>query len=838
MSENSNSLGIFTEKITLMVCPHCDAELDVSDFDVFEDIECPSCGESLKVPGRLGNFVLVEELGRGAMGCVYLAMDESLNRLVALKVIRKEYGKDPKMLESVQREAQAMATLNHRNICQVYSFGRIEQQPFFVMELLQGERLDEMMEDGQQIDEIRALEIAIDIAHGLEAAEQAGLTHGDIKPANLLMDQKGVAKVVDFGLAKFMEPGAEIEVWGTPYYIAPEKAKKKGEDSRSDQYSLGGTIFHSLAGHPPFDAESPTKAVVAALKEDTPLIREANPEVTEKTEQVLRRMMEKNPARRYPTYSSLISDLQLALKGARDFRAEQERLAKLEEERANKKTNPLVITMLAVTAVCVLGIGAFVFLQGRGGGSAPVQRYSGPVREELAPFQRAEERNLNQAVAAVKAKDFDRAMERLGVVYNLIPDGHVAEAWAKFQEAGIRLYAQDFDGARRVLEEIAASEELIFDTRGVPDEDPRVLAQVALGELGFRELKRQVRKAQPYYAHLGEMALGYSKLLKGDRNGSVRHFRAFSEFSHPQLEWPYVLQPISKEMHIPRTMEVPAAEEAVPTGEQILNDMKQSQRPPDPSPPTSSPPVTASTRPAPQEEVEVQQNRGNNPDFFVVPMSIYGKQLTSSRKKPEWLKLSNGDVISRHVGDVIFTDAEDIHPLQSVGGSFSISTMINAPEKGVVSFVVFHFGFLDPNASTSDKASGIFVEGVLNDSGTYDLNLAMDKDGDRVFEKRFPTNRIKPGSRKVITMSWKSTGKRKGLVNLAVGNNPIGYAPLDKMELSGVEGALAVAVGGVFSPMGTLSKEQGVSVHKNVVFNRQLSQSDLAGLRKEVNFKQ
>jgi serine/threonine protein kinase len=217
------------------MCPGCEAELDVSEFQVFEEISCPVCGESIRVPGRLGDFILIEELGRGAMGCVYLAMDESLNRLVALKVIRKEYGEDPKMLDSVQREAQAMATLNHRNIVQVYTFGRIQEQPFFVMELLQGERLDEMMADGTQISEIRALEIAIDVAQGLDAANNAGLTHGDIKPANILMNEKGVAKVVDFGLAKFMEPGQEIEVWGTPYYIAPEKAKKKGEDSRSDQ---------------------------------------------------------------------------------------------------------------------------------------------------------------------------------------------------------------------------------------------------------------------------------------------------------------------------------------------------------------------------------------------------------------------------------------------------------------------------------------------------------------------------------------------------------------------------------------------------------------------------
>ena len=135
MDPNANTLGIFTEHVLQIGCPHCGAELDVGDFDVFEDIVCPACQKEIKVPGRLGNFILIEELGRGAMGCVYLAQDETLNRLVALKVMRREYGDDPKMLATLQKEAQAMATLNHRNVVQVYSFGREQHQPYFVMEL-------------------------------------------------------------------------------------------------------------------------------------------------------------------------------------------------------------------------------------------------------------------------------------------------------------------------------------------------------------------------------------------------------------------------------------------------------------------------------------------------------------------------------------------------------------------------------------------------------------------------------------------------------------------------------------------------------------------------------
>lgn len=552
MNDKANTLGIFTESIPRMACPHCDAELDVSEFGVFDDIVCPACQEPIRVPGRLGDFILIDELGRGAMGCVYLAQDESLNRLVALKVIRREYGKDPKMLETVQREAQAMATLNHRNIVQVYSFGRVEQQPYFVMELLRGERLDEMMADGGIVDEERALEIALDVAQGLDAANQAGLTHGDIKPANILMNEQGVAKVVDFGLAKFMEPGAEIEVWGTPYYIAPEKARKKGEDSRSDQYSLGGTLFHALAGYPPFDAENPTKVVIASLKEDTPDLSEHNPDVTGKTAAVIRRMMDKNPNRRYPTYASLLADLELALQGLKDLR-ERRRLEELESQaRANKKASPLVWIMLATTALVIGGIAAGVWYQRRQATEAVEVTYPGPKRQLHEPFQRVEERNLREAAEAVKAGDLDLAGEKLATAARRIPERHAGMGWYRFFAAGIQLYAQYPEQAEDQLEELAAMDDMLFDGGRTPDEDPRLLAAYVLGDMSEKAFRKHLGKSERYYRHLAELAMGYRQLLEGDSNQAARYFRAYAEYGQQGLRWPYVLHPIAPTLHLPR----------------------------------------------------------------------------------------------------------------------------------------------------------------------------------------------------------------------------------------------------------------------------------------------
>lgn len=554
MNDNANTLGIFTEHIPRMACPHCEAKLDVSDFSVFEDIECPSCGEFLKVPGKLNEFILLDELGRGAMGCVYLAQDESLGRLVALKVIRREYGTDPKMLETVQREAQAMATLNHRNIVQVYTFGRAEGQPYFVMELLRGERLDEMMEGGEPVDEVRILEIAYDVAQGLEAAERAGLTHGDIKPANILMNDEGVAKVVDFGLAKFMDPDAEIEVWGTPYYIAPEKARKKGEDSRSDQFSLGGTLFHALAGHPPFDGENPTKVVIASLKEDTPELLEHNPNVTEKTSSVIRRMMDKNPNRRYPTYASLLADLEQALREAIAAEEARQAAAMAEEEKANKKIPAFVWVVLGTILLLAAGSG-FLALKGyQDKQRALGVQYDGPERtlhdEQLV---RAEVRNLSEAARLVKEGNLFEAEKRLDVARGNIPENHSAMAWYQFFAAGIYFYAQDTDRARELLEAAAGHEELLFDGGRVPLEDPRKLAEFALGELDPAELQKDLRKGQAYYRHLAQLAQGYRILLeKGYHPEASRSFQTYSELHVPGLEWPYVLVDIGPGLHVSR----------------------------------------------------------------------------------------------------------------------------------------------------------------------------------------------------------------------------------------------------------------------------------------------
>jgi len=321
MDDNTPSeTGILTEQVSTIECFHCGTAIDVSARPPFEAFRCPECDTEQKVPARFGPFLLLDLLGRGGMGGVYLGRDESLGRPVAIKVMLQSVGENEALVETFKREARAAAKLNHPHVAQIYSFGQERGQPYIVMELISGKSLDLMIENESPLDQTFVMRVGCEIAEGLRAADEVGLVHGDIKPENILFDDKSKAKLVDFGIATFTGQADAGSIWGTPYYIAPEKIRRQKIDARSDIYSLGATLYHALAGKPPFEGETPVEVVKARLNTTPAPLREVRPDTNEGVEQIVGRMLEVEPGRRYPTYASLLGDMKKALREIRQSR--------------------------------------------------------------------------------------------------------------------------------------------------------------------------------------------------------------------------------------------------------------------------------------------------------------------------------------------------------------------------------------------------------------------------------------------------------------------------------------------------------------------------------------
>lgn len=257
--------------------------------------------------GETGNFLLEREMGRGGMGGVYLGRDKMLDRPVAVKVMLKEYGDDAEFVEKFKREAQAAARLIHPNIAQIYTYGIANGMPYIAMELVAGGSLDQLMRhSGASIDITRVMKIGEQVAQALRCAADQGLVHGDVKPENILLDANGNAKLVDFGLAAMQKNTNEI--WGTPYYIAPEKVKKEAVDFRADMYSLGGTLYHALTGVAPFEGDD-AAAVVRKRFEGAPVPpSQIRPGISPQIDALILKMLALDPAERYPSFEALLED--------------------------------------------------------------------------------------------------------------------------------------------------------------------------------------------------------------------------------------------------------------------------------------------------------------------------------------------------------------------------------------------------------------------------------------------------------------------------------------------------------------------------------------------------
>jgi hypothetical protein len=344
----------------LQACPNCATLLDVSDNEPFAKVHCPICGTAMRARTQFNNFAIEEVLGRGGMGAVYRALDVNLNRLVALKVVKAEFSRNPEYVANFEREAVITASVNHPHVVKVYSFGADHGTYYIAMELVDKGSLDSLITLQGRVAEAQVLTVGIQAAEGLNAAHKMGLIHRDVKPGNILFADARTAKIVDFGLALLMEQEAESrgEIWGTPYYVAPEKLDGKPEDFRSDIYSLGGTLFHALAGRPPFEAETASMVALKHLKSRAVSLQAFAPDVSSPTGYVINRMLNKEPDQRYETYEELIEHLTYARTQLQEGQKKPRKIVRVGE--ANKTQQIVantvgVLFFLMIIAACYFG---------------------------------------------------------------------------------------------------------------------------------------------------------------------------------------------------------------------------------------------------------------------------------------------------------------------------------------------------------------------------------------------------------------------------------------------------------------------------------------------------
>ena len=349
-----------------------------------------------KVPESIGDFEILRELGRGGMGVVYEAREKSLDRIVAVKVMR--FGVvDPRALERFQREAETAGALHHTNIVPVYATGREADTSWYAMQRIDGESLADRIrrayhngEDAIPVEEI--LQVGIQAAEALDHAHQRDVIHRDVKPANLIVDREERVWLTDFGLARrLVDVGATMTgaIMGTPRYMSPEQAnlRRVEVDHRTDIYSLGATLYEMATGRPPFESDDPLKVIGQIRYDEPPSPRSLRPRLPRDLDVVLSKCLEKEAQRRYASAGELADDL----RAIRDDRAIRARAVSILERAARwtrkhqSRVRVAGITGLATATAILLSIIGWQSWQASSLGSFRLRAAGGPYMTSIHP---------------------------------------------------------------------------------------------------------------------------------------------------------------------------------------------------------------------------------------------------------------------------------------------------------------------------------------------------------------------------------------------------------------------------------------------------------------------
>ncbi len=388
--------------------------------------------DHVQVPG----YEILSELGRGGMGVVYKARHVKLNRVVALKMILSGGHASSEDIARFLAEAEAVATFTHPNIVQVYEVSHHNNLPFMALEFVSGGTLEDRLKGGPFRPKTAA-RLMEQIAHGMNAAHQAGIVHRDLKPANVLVTKDGVPKVTDFGLAKKVEGGAGLTatdaIMGTPSYMAPEQAAGDGKrvGPAADVYALGAILYRCLTGRPPFQAGTPLDTILQVVSEEPMSPSQINSKVPKDLETICLKCLNKDPLKRYASAEAFGDDLRRYLNdepiSARPV-SRTERMVKWA-----RRNTAVAASLLAVFLVLVLGVAMSTWQAVR----ATIAEGEAKTNEELAKAE-AERANQNE-------KD---AKEQAGIAKKA---KHKAQTQAKLAKAEADRATKALDQAEHAL---------------------------------------------------------------------------------------------------------------------------------------------------------------------------------------------------------------------------------------------------------------------------------------------------------------------------------------------------------------------------------------------------
>jgi hypothetical protein len=413
-------------------CPKCGAPLEIGDAEPLSRVLCSACGQRVRIARSFNHFELRETLGTGGMGTVYKARDTQLDRDVALKLLRKDLG--PEYANQLQQEARITASINHPHVVQVFSVGRDHDQYYLVMELVDCGTLDDLIAERTKLPEAEVLRAGIEVARGLRAAYRKGLIHRDVKPANILFNADGLAKISDFGLAGIAETQVQTSgaIWGTPYYVAPERLSNQPEDFRSDIYSLGATLFHAVAGRPPFDGETMSASELRALKSNPLKLKDVAPEISRPTANAIARMIAPDPRLRFASHDALI----LALK-------KSERILRGEPKPWRAKAALFIAT---ATLIALILFGWILLSRHRAPAKVTALASATPVFDVNREFDDGRQQIIDGKYAAARATFARLASETKNKqpIYD----------WALLNQAAAALLDQQESQKRQALQEV------------------------------------------------------------------------------------------------------------------------------------------------------------------------------------------------------------------------------------------------------------------------------------------------------------------------------------------------------------------------------------------------